>query len=84
MPGAALPPLDRTWDSGLLKAPAVPKHVPQGLERVPAVASEAVCAIGPVTSALMVSHGGEVGEAVASSQGAHRYWQGALSLWLCG
>lgn len=64
--------------------PAVPKHVPQGLERVPAVASEAVCAIGPVTSALMVSHGGEVGEAVASSQGAQRYWQGALSLWLCG
>ena len=58
--------------------------MPQGLERVPAVASEAVCAIGPVMSALMVLHGGEVGEAVASSQGARRYWQGALSLWLCG
>ena len=34
------------------------------------MASEAVCAIGPVMSALMVLHGGEVGEAVASSRGS--------------
>lgn len=42
--------------------------MPQGVERVPAVHLR-LCAVGPVTSALMVLHRGEVEEAVASSWG---------------